>query len=148
MPVTASWKNQLFKDNIQCQELEKDNNLQNRYPPEWHINPNPPLIVCHPIFAVGRDDDIGCTKKIVNDILLKVQGDTLQDKIIFAPDFKVCDNLLKLKEEDIKYHCIIPECPVLHAGTSKITNLMSVYGSAGVKALAKDNERPRRRTRL
>ena len=96
----------------------------------------PPLLTRHPPPAAGRDDDIMKWKEILDDILDKLgyhSGEDLcQDRIMCGPDNKICSNLLKLMERDIKYKAFLPEFPILHLRKSKITTLLSAYKDTGL----------------
>lgn len=51
-----------------------------------------------------------------------------EDKIIFAPDYKIAKNLLKIIDSTEKLKKVFtPEFPILHLRKSKITNLISAY---------------------
>ena len=54
------------------------------------------------------------------------------DRILFAPDYKIAKNLLKLMDQSSKYDTFLPEFPVLHLRKSKITNLISAYKTSGL----------------
>ena len=59
-----------------------------------------------------------------------------KEKILFAPDHKIANNVFSLMEEP-HFSCLLPEFPVLHLLKSKITNLISAYEPAGIRGLLK-----------
>ena len=90
-----------------------------------------PLLCRHPPPASGKDDDIMVLKNILDDVITKANLPQ-KHRILFGPDFKIANNVFKLMEQSQKYHCILPEFPVLHLRKSKITNLISAYKSCGL----------------
>ncbi|VDI35096.1 Hypothetical predicted protein [Mytilus galloprovincialis] len=111
----------------------------------------PPLLCRHPPPASGRDDDILVLKKVLDDILIKTDVNVKEDKIIFAPDYKIAKNLLKLIDSTEKYKVFIPEFPILHLRKSKITNLISAYKTTGLLHILrymKDEENEKDWTKL
>lgn len=82
-----------------------------------------PLLCRHPPPASGKDDDIMVLKNILDNVITKANLPQ-KYRILFGPDFKISNNVFKLMEQSQKYHCILPEFPVLHLRKSKITNLI------------------------
>ncbi|VDI60748.1 Hypothetical predicted protein [Mytilus galloprovincialis] len=91
-----------------------------------------PILTRHPPPASGRDDDIMVLKNVLDDILLETEHGGNKERILFAPDFKIANNLFKLMDSSPKYRSFLPEFPVLHLRKSKITNLISAYKEAGL----------------
>lgn len=109
------------------------------------------MLCRHPPPASGRDDDLMVLKNILDDILQKTDVDLKRDKILFAPDFKIAQNLLKLLDTNAKYRVFIPEFPILHLRKSKITNLISAYKSTGlihILRYMKDDDNEKEWTKL
>lgn len=99
----------------------------------------PPMICRHPPPAIGRDDNISKLREVLDDVLVK-SGNRFpfaeqKSRILFAPDQKLGNNLLKLLEQDRKYKIFLPEFPLLHLRKSKITNLCTGYKDAGILQL-------------
>lgn len=101
----------------------------------------PPLLCRHPPPAVGRDDDMGKLREILDDVLVKMgcheQEFCTLDRIILGADNKIGANMLKLMKHNEKYNIFIPEFPLLHLRKSKITTLFSAYKHAGLLSLLK-----------
>ena len=100
----------------------------------------PPFIAKHPPPAVGRDDDINKLKEILDELLRKT--DNIHDtesvhKILFGPDQKIGENMLKLLSSEPKYRIILLEFPGLHLRKSRITNVCSAYKDAGLLHILK-----------
>ncbi|CAC5383204.1 unnamed protein product [Mytilus coruscus] len=98
-----------------------------------------------------RDDDILVLKKVLDDILIKTDFNVKEDKIIFAPDYKIAKYLLKLIDSTEKYKVLILEFPILHLRKSKITNLISAYKTTGLLHILrymKDEENEKDWTKL
>ena len=92
----------------------------------------PPKLLCrHPPPAAGRDDDINVLRNVLDDTIQKIEPDK-NERILFAPDYKIARNLFKLMDQNPKYQIFLPEFPVLHLRKSKITNLISAYKSSGL----------------
>ncbi|CAC5405584.1 unnamed protein product [Mytilus coruscus] len=111
----------------------------------------PPLLCRHPPPASGRDDDILVLKKMLDDIPIKTDVNLKEDKIIFAPDYKIAKNLLKLIDTTEKYKVFTPEFPILNLRKSKITNLISAYKATGLLHILrymKDEENEKDWTKL
>ncbi|CAC5363774.1 KIF21 [Mytilus coruscus] len=62
-----------------------------------------PILTRHPSPASGRDDDIMVLKNVLDDILLKTEHGGNKERILFAPDFKITNNLFKLMDSSPKY---------------------------------------------
>ena len=96
----------------------------------------PQSITRHPTPATGKDDDLMKLREILDDIMLKTDhlhpDDRISNKILFAPDQKIGQNLLKLIEGSNRYQVFLPEFPCLHLRKSKITNLCTAYKDAGI----------------
>ncbi|CAC5397540.1 unnamed protein product [Mytilus coruscus] len=106
-----------------------------------------PILTRHPPPASGRDDDIMVLKNVLDDILLKTEHGGNKERILFAPDFKIANNLFKLMDSCPKYRSFLPEFPLLHLRKSKITNLISAYKEAGlihILQYMKDEENEKR----
>ncbi|MCW4344649.1 MAG: hypothetical protein N0E48_15030, partial [Candidatus Thiodiazotropha endolucinida] len=101
----------------------------------------PPSITRHPPPSIGRDDDIVKLREILDDFLLKTDHlhptDRITNKILFGPDQKIGNNLLKLIKESERYGAFLPEFPCLHLRKSKITNLCTAYKDAGLLHILK-----------
>ena len=100
----------------------------------------PPSVSKYPPPAVGRDDDINKLKEILDELFRKT--DNLQDpeiahKILFGPDQKIGENMLKLLNSEPKYRIILLEFPGLHLRKSRITNVCSGYKDAGLPHILK-----------
>ena len=99
----------------------------------------PPMICRHPPPAIGRDDSITKLREVLDEVLIKSGNNSnsslLDSRILFAPDQKIGNNLLKLREQDTKYGVFLPEFPLLHLRKSKITNLCTGYKEAGILQL-------------
>ncbi|CAC5360090.1 unnamed protein product [Mytilus coruscus] len=88
---------------------------------------------------------------VLDDILIKTDVNLKEDKIIFAPDYKIAKNLLKLIDTTEKYKVFTPEFPILHLRKSKITNLISAYKATGLLHILrymKDEENEKDWTKL
>ena len=96
----------------------------------------PPMICRHPPPAIGRDDSITKLREVLDEVLIKTgnyyNSSPLDSRILFAPDQKIGNNLLKLREQDARYRVFLPEFPLLHLRKSKITNLCTGYKDAGI----------------
>lgn len=115
------------------------------------VSSSPPLLCRHPPQASGRDDDIVVLKKVLDDILIKTDVDVKEDKIIFAPDYKIAKNLLKLIDTTEKYKVFTLEFPILRLRKSKTTNLISAYKATGflhILRYMKDEENEKDWTKL
>ena len=96
----------------------------------------PPLLTRHPQPFAGRDDDITKLKEVLDDVLTKLGHHDLattdKEKILFGPDHKIGNNLVKLRKGCQKYEIFVPEFPCLHYRKSKINNIFSAYKHAGL----------------
>lgn len=100
----------------------------------------PPSITKHPPPAVGKDDDIHKLKEILDEILIRTDSvDAAKDaqKILFGPDQKIGENMLRLIHTDPRYQTFLLEFPCLHLRKSRITNVCSAYKDAGLLHIMK-----------
>jgi hypothetical protein len=98
----------------------------------------PCTLTRHPEPYVGRDDDPVKLREICDDVLTKVgqyQDSDVRSKILFGPDHKIGNNLIKLVRGSKKYDAFIPEFPCLHLRKSRITITLSSYKDAGLMQL-------------
>ena len=101
----------------------------------------PALLTRHPPPATGRDDDLVNIRKVLDEILVKSEHsdeNSIQfNKILFGPDNKIGNVLLKLIAQNKRYKIFIPEFPLLHLRKSKINTVCSAYGKAGILHILK-----------
>ncbi|KAH3806890.1 hypothetical protein DPMN_135218 [Dreissena polymorpha] len=104
----------------------------------------PPLLCRHPIPATGRDESISNVKLVLDITLQNLDRDKAQkDRILFALDHKILQNVIKLIKGNAKYQQFFLEFPALHLRNSKITNLFAAYEKAGLSHMLqfmKDSE--------
>lgn len=58
------------------------------------------LLCRHPPPAAGRDDDINVLRSVLDDIVRKMEPEK-NERILFAPDYKIAKNLFKLMDQGI-----------------------------------------------
>ncbi|CAH1802262.1 unnamed protein product, partial [Owenia fusiformis] len=96
----------------------------------------PPLLCLHPSPYIGKDDDIGKLKEILDDILIKLgylnEDTSAYRKVLCGPDNKIGNNLLKLIKSNPKYEVFIAEFPCLHLRKSMINTIFKSYSQAGI----------------
>ena len=101
----------------------------------------PSLLTRHPPPATGRDDDLVNIRKVLDDILIKSEHSDEScvrfNKILFGPDNKIGNILLKLIAQNKKYKVFLPEFPLLHLRKSKINTVCSAYSKAGILHILK-----------
>lgn len=71
------------------------------------------LLCRHPPPAAGRVDDINVLRSVLDDIVCKIEPER-NERILFAPEYKIAKNLFKLMDQNPKYQIFLPEFPVLH----------------------------------
>ena len=96
----------------------------------------PALLTRHPMPFSGKGDDIAKLKEVLDDTITKLGYDDIPspdcEKILFGPDQKIGNNLIKLRRSLKKYEIFMPEFPCLHYRKSKINNVFAAYKHAGI----------------